>query len=199
MTQVSLLPACTCAQKQRIAVREHFEHAAVFNLENLPNESNGVFQKRREIPAFQCVLAELSDDGLLARPGFRFITAWKSCPAVDMSCCVAIIAERRSASPCNAPFARFASTALLLLRNPSRARLLPLLLGRVVLRVSSLASLLLRRFIDGFFKIPAAKQELIEQSRISSQPSWWRHGVVFPLVPDGQVRTQILTSVVDLN
>jgi len=191
MTQVSLLPACTCAQKQRIAVREHFEHAAVFNLENLPNESNGVFQKRREIPAFQCVLAELSDDGLLARPGFRFITAWKSCPAVAMSCCVAMIAERRSASSCSAPFARFASTALLPLRSRSSARLLSLLPGKVVLGVSNLASLLLRRFIDGFFKIPAAKQELIEHSQFHHNRPVWRHGVVFLLVPDGQVRTQI--------
>jgi hypothetical protein len=46
--------------------------------------------------------------------------------------------------------------------------------GTVALAVSNLASLLLRRFIDGFFKIPAAKQELIEHSRFHHKHRVWR-------------------------
>src|SRR4029077_4246655 len=91
-----------------------------------------------------------------------------------MSCCVAMIAERRSASSCSASFARLGPAALLLLRSPSCTRLRPLLLGTVTLEVSNLANLLLCRFIDGFFKIPAAKQGVIEHSRFHHKRGVWR-------------------------
>jgi len=85
-----------------------------------------------------------------------------------------MIAERRSASSCSASCARLDAAALLLLRSPSCARLRPLLLRAVALAVSNLASLLLRRFIDGFFKMPAAKQKLIEHSRFHHKRRVWR-------------------------
>jgi hypothetical protein len=63
-----------------------------------------------------------------------------------------MIAERRSASSGSASLARLWLAALLLLRSLSCARLRPLLLGTVVLAVSNLPSLLLRRFMNVFFK-----------------------------------------------